>query len=176
VLGAGALALALARRGARGPRPALVRFLGIGSGVWRRVQISLRQLRVSVWSLRDANRRKLAAALACSVLHVTGRLLPLPLIVVSYGATAPLAPLILWPMVLLYGTAVAPAPGGGGVVELAFKAALGDTLPAGLVAASLIWWRVYTFYIYVLIGAVAAGRTVMRALARDRRSRPARHR
>ena len=72
--------------------------------------------------------------------------------------------LVLWPMALLYGAAVAPAPGGGGVVEIAFKAALGGVLPGRLMAASLIWWRVYSFYIYLAIGAVAAGRTVMRAL------------
>jgi uncharacterized membrane protein YbhN (UPF0104 family) len=52
------------------------------------------------------------------------------------------------------------------VVELAFKAALGGTLPARLLGASLIWWRVYTFYIYIVIGAIAAGRTVMRTLQR----------
>ena len=33
-----------------------------------------------------------------------------------------------------------------------------------LLAASLIWWRLYSYYIYVAIGAIAAGRTVMRAL------------
>jgi hypothetical protein len=31
-------------------------------------------------------------------------------------------------------------------------------------AAALIWWRFYTFYIYILLGALAAGRTVMRAV------------
>jgi hypothetical protein len=68
--------------------------------------------------------------------------------------------------VLLYGAAVAPVPAGGGVVELGFKAALGGAIPARLLATSLIWWRVYTFYIYLLVGAFAAGRTVMNALRR----------
>ena len=52
------------------------------------------------------------------------------------------------------------------MVEFVFKASLGGTLPARLLGASLIWWRVYTFYIYIVIGAIAAGRTVMRALQR----------
>jgi uncharacterized membrane protein YbhN (UPF0104 family) len=71
----------------------------------------------------------------------------------------------------LYGAAVAPAPGGGGVVELAFKATLGRTIPDRLLGASLIWWRVYSFYIYILFGALATGRTVMRALQRSARAR-----
>lgn len=164
VFAAGGAAYGLSGRRAHGPRPAWVSALGIGSGAWRKVQISLRQLRTSVISLRQAHRGLMTAALVFSVLHVLARLLPLPIIVYSYGERAGLAPLLLWPMVLLYGASVAPAPGGGGVVEIAFKAALGSVLPARLLAASLIWWRVYSFYIYVAIGAFSAGRTVMRAL------------
>jgi uncharacterized membrane protein YbhN (UPF0104 family) len=108
----------------------------------------------------------MALALLCSILHVLARLLPLPVIVLSYGGGVALGPMLLWPLLLLYGASVAPAPGGGGVVEFAFKAALGGTLPARLLGASLIWWRVYTFYIYIGIGALAAGGTVMRALRR----------
>jgi hypothetical protein len=36
-----------------------------------------------------------------------------------------------------------------------------------VLAGSLIWWRVYTLYLYILLGALAAGRTVMRALRDD---------
>ena len=57
----------------------------------------------------------------------------------------------------------APAPGGG-FIEVAFRAALGGTIPAAIFAASLIWWRFYTFYLYILLGALAAGRTALRAL------------
>jgi uncharacterized membrane protein YbhN (UPF0104 family) len=156
VLGTGLLGLVLARRRAHGPRPRLVRWMGIGSGGWRRIQLSLRQLRASAGSLRRAH------------LHVVGRLAILPLVAEAYGEQAPLSSLVLWPMALLYGAAIAPAPGGGGVVEFAFNAALGGVLSPRLMAASLIWWRVYSFYIYILIGAIAAGRTVMQALRRNR--------
>jgi uncharacterized protein (TIRG00374 family) len=164
VLSTGALGVTLARRRAHGPPPSWAAWFGLGAGRWRKVQMSLRQLRSSVGSLRGAHRGLMTAALGFSVLHVLARLLPLPVIMYSYGDRSGLAPLILWPLALLYGAAVAPAPGGGGVVEIAFKAALGSTLPARLVATSLIWWRVYTFYVYIAIGAFAAGRTVMRAL------------
>jgi glycosyltransferase 2 family protein len=78
--------------------------------------------------------------------------------------TAPLAPLALWPLGFLYGAAVVPAPGGGGAVEVAFQAALGGAIPVTLFAAALVWWRFYTFYIYILLGAIAAGNTVLRAV------------
>jgi uncharacterized protein (TIRG00374 family) len=168
VLGAGAAAYVLARRRASGPPPRLVTLIGINAGIWRKVQLSLRQLRSSLGSVREAHLGLMLAALACSILHVLARLLALPILVYSYGETAPLSKLVLWPMALLYGAAVAPAPGGGGLVEFAFKAALGGVLPARLIAASLIWWRVYSFYIYIVIGAIAAGRTAMKALTRER--------
>jgi uncharacterized membrane protein YbhN (UPF0104 family) len=94
------------------------------------------------------------------------RLTVLPALVLTSIATAPLAPLALWPLGFLYGAAVVPVPGGGGAVEMAFQAALGGTIPVSLFAAALVWWRFYTFYIYILLGAVAAGGTVLRAVRR----------
>lgn len=169
VLGAGAFAYTLSHRNAKGPRPRWVRAIGINALIWRRVQRGLRQVRGSVASLKAAKRGTMTMALVFSILHVCARLLILPLIVWSYGAEVPMGPVLLWPLVLLYGAAVAPAPGGGGLVEVAFKVALGGTLPARLLGASLIWWRVYTFYLYTVVGAFAAWRTVMRALRRAKR-------
>jgi uncharacterized membrane protein YbhN (UPF0104 family) len=31
-------------------------------------------------------------------------------------------------------------------------------------AAALLWWRFYTFYIYIVLGAIVAGGTAMRAV------------
>jgi len=169
VVGAGAVAMTLTRSAARGRRPWWVVQLGINAMIWRRVQRGLRQLRGSVRSLRTARMGLMGLALLFSVLHVCARLLTLPLIIWSYGESVETGPILLWPMILLYGAAVAPAPGGGGVVEVAFKVALGGTLPARLLAASLIWWRFYTFYLYLVAGALASGRTVMRALRRAKR-------
>ena len=169
VVAAGVIAFTLSKRNGRGPRPRWVRWIGVNALIWRRVQRGLRQLRGSVESLRGANKSTMLLALLFSILHVSARLLTLPLIVWSYGADVEAGPLLLWPLILLYGAAVAPAPGGGGMVEVAFKVALGGTLPARLLGASLIWWRFYTFYLYTVAGAFAAGRTVMRALRRAKR-------
>ncbi|HEY0970544.1 MAG TPA: lysylphosphatidylglycerol synthase transmembrane domain-containing protein [Gemmatimonadales bacterium] len=164
VLGAGAFGWALARKSASGPPPRWARSIGFHAGRWRVVQRALRQIRTSVSGLRGANIPMMSGALAFSILHVLLRLTILPAIVLSLDATVELTPLVLWPLALLYGSAVAPAPGGGGVVEIAFRAALDDVIPAIYFGSALIWWRFYTFYLYILLGALAAGGTVLRAL------------
>lgn len=55
-------------------------------------------------------------------------------------------------------------------MEFGFHAALGATIPPAFVAASLIWWRLYSFFIYVALGAIAAGRTAMRVLTSAERA------
>ena len=167
VLGGGAFGLVLARRRAAGPPPRWARSLGFNAGRWRAVQRALRQLKTSVGGLRDANIPLMIGAFLFSIVHVLLRLTILPAIVLSLDPTVPLSPLVLWPLALLYGIAVAPAPGGGGAVELVFRAALGGVIPAAYFGSALIWWRFYTFYLYILLGALAAGGTVLRALRED---------
>ncbi len=164
VLGLGAASWLVSRRRAHGPTPPWARTLGIGAGFWRRVQVGLRHLRESVDALRHASLPLMLGALVCSVAHICGRLMVLPAIILSFDAPVSLTSLILWPLVLLYGGALIPAPAGGGAMEFGFSAIMRDVLPQDVLAASLIWWRFYSYYIYVLLGAFAAGRTVMRAL------------
>ena len=111
------------------------------------------------------------------MIHVLGKVAVLPALVFlgdpGFARTMDtLAPLVLWPLALFYGGVVVPAPGGGGVIEGAFAFTLADAIPAGLFAASLLWWRFYTYYVYLLAGGVAAGDAIRRAL-RTRGSTPA---
>ncbi|MBV6520180.1 MAG: hypothetical protein MNPFHGCM_00285 [Gemmatimonadaceae bacterium] len=154
----------LSRRNTSGPAPAWATRLRLSATMWHRVQTTLRHVKVSVEGLVRARPAFILAAYFVSVTHVFARLLVLPILVFAYGDRPPVAPLLVWPMVLLYGSSAAPAPAGGGVVEMSFQAALAGHIPVQLIASSLIWWRVYTFYAYVAFGAMSAGRTVMRAL------------
>ena len=77
-----------------------------------------------------------------------------------------LAPLVLYPLALFYGGVVVPAPGGGGFIEGAFAATLKGAIPVGIFAASLVWWRFYTFYLYIVVGGLAAGNAALRAIRR----------
>ena len=177
VLGVGAAGAVLARRNASGPPPRWAGALGLHAGRWRTIQRSLRQLRTSLVGIREARLGMMSWALLASVAHIVARVLVLPGLVygaaLAGAATLPVtrataAPLVLWPLALQYGGVVAPAPGGGGFIEAAFSATLKNAIPARLFGASLIWWRFYTFYAYVLLGGLATGRTVLRAL-RSRR-------
>jgi hypothetical protein len=158
------IGVTLSRRNAKGPPPPWARRLRLDAGRWRRVQRWLRQVREGVEAARGARRDLLVLSFLCSVAHVALRLAILPALVLPVAPKAPLAPLVLWPLALQYGGGMAPAPAGGGVIEFAFKHTLARAIPPGILGASMVWWRFYTFYIYVALGAAAAGRTVLRAL------------
>ena len=164
VIGLGALALFLSRKNANGPPPRWARRLRLHAGRWRTIQRALRKLRATVSSVERVHTGAALSAFTASFVHVAIRLTVLPALVLTSIPTAPLAPLALWPLGFLYGAAVVPAPGGGGAVEVAFRAALGGHIPLRLFGAALVWWRFYTFYIYILLGAIAAGNTVLRAV------------
>ena len=164
VLAVSLVGLALSRKNANGPAPQWATRIGLNSGRWRGIQKALRQLRTSVAAIRHAKVLPLAGSFAASALHVVSRLCILPGLVLFVAPQTPVAPLIAWPLAMQYGAAVVPAPGGGGAVELVFKETLGNVIPAEIFGASLVWWRFYTIYLYIMVGALVAGSTVMRAL------------
>jgi uncharacterized protein (TIRG00374 family) len=164
VLGVAALAFMLAKRPPRSAPPRWARAMFLNERRWHVVERWLAQVRITIEALRNVKMKWVVTSFIASVVHVSVRLVVLPAIVYGAGGKAPLAPLALWPLGFLYGAAVVPAPGGGGAVELAFSAALKNVIGTKLFAPSLLWWRFYTFYIYIILGALAAGRTAVRAL------------
>ena len=164
VLAVSVIGLVLSRRNANGPPPSWAPSIGLHAGRWRGIQKALRQLRTSVEALRHAKPFWMLGSFVASALHVVSRLCILPGIVLFVAPTTPIAPLIAWPLAMQYGAAVVPAPGGGGAVELVFRQTLGNVIPAEIFGASLVWWRFYTIYLYILVGALVAGGTVMRSL------------
>jgi uncharacterized protein (TIRG00374 family) len=164
VLGIAAIAMGLARKPARDVPPTWARRIGLGGRRWIVIERWLAQVRTTVDSVRHIDLRWALGSYTMSIIHVAMRLCVLPALVLGAGAVAPLAPLALWPLGLLYGAAVVPAPGGGGAVELAFRAALAGVIGKSLFAAALLWWRFYTFYIYIVFGAIVAGNTALRAV------------
>lgn len=171
VLSAGAFGYFLAHRNAHGPPPAWAQSVGLHAGRWRTVQRSLRSLRASTSALRHARPGPMSAAFLASVLHVSLRLAVLPVIALAMDRSLPLAKLVLWPLVFLYGGAVAPAPGGGGAVEYGFKLAYTGVMSPAALGGALVWWRFYSFYLYLILGGLAAGGTALRALRDQPRGR-----
>ena len=164
VVGVGVIAVVLARRHVDDAPPRWAIRLRLGGKRWTKIHRWFTQVRSTVDRMRHIEFRWAAGAYFMSVMHVAMRLCVLPALVLGAGADAPLAPLALWPLGLLYGAAIVPAPGGGGAVELAFRAALANVIGGHLFAAALLWWRFYTFYIYIVLGAVVAGNTALRAV------------
>ncbi len=164
VLAISVIGLVLSRRNANGPPPAWAAKFRLHAGRWRIIQKALRQLRGSVAAIRYARPLPMFFSFLASALHVVSRLCILPGLVLFVAPKTELAPLVAWPLAMQYGAAVVPAPGGGGAVELVFKETLGDVIPAEIFGASLVWWRFYTMYLYIILGALVAGGTVMRAL------------
>ena len=153
-----------AKRRAGGPPPTWIRKLGLHAGHWRGIQRSLRHVRESMLALKSARPGPLLVAFGTSLIHMLAKLAVLPVIVWGVDHAVPLSSLVMWPLVLIYGGSMAPAPGGGGAVEFGFQKALSGQIAPSLLAASMLWWRFYTFYIYILLGSLAGGSTVLRAL------------
>jgi uncharacterized membrane protein YbhN (UPF0104 family) len=172
VIGGGALGYVVARRVSDEP-PQWALWLRLGGARWDAILRPLRHLRANISKLRDARWWVMASALGFSVLHILMRLAILPIVVYALGVRGPLGPFVMWPLAILYGSAAAPAPAGGGLIEVAFREALGGHIPARVLGAALLWWRVYTFYILLVCGALVAGGVVMRALRRNGTARAA---
>jgi uncharacterized protein (TIRG00374 family) len=171
VLSVGAFMYFLAHRNSHGPPPDWARAIRLHAGRWRAIQRALRSLRTGIAALKHARRRPMIAAFLASMLHVSLRLTVLPVIALAMDPSLPLSKLVLWPLVFLYGGAVAPAPGGGGAVEYGFKLAFTNVMSPAVLGGALVWWRFYTFYLYVMFGAIAAGGTVLKAMRTNRRQR-----
>ena len=171
VLTAGAVAYKLAQTQSRGPPPTWARAIGLHAGRWRAIQRAMRALRVNLAALRHARIGPMLAAFVASLVHVGFRLTLLPIIALALDPALPLSSLVLWPLVFLYGGAVAPAPGGGGAVEFGFGVAFAHMMTPAVRGGSLLWWRFYSFYLYVLLGGLSVGGTVLRALRPQQRGR-----
>jgi glycosyltransferase 2 family protein len=168
VLAIAAFGLLLSRRSASGPPPRWALHVGLHAGRWRVVQRWLRQVRRTVDQVKDVDFGLATLSLLASIVHVAVRLTVLPALVLATVSGVAFVPLALWSFSFLYGAVVVPVPGGAGAVEMAFRAALGDVIPPSVFPAALLWWRFYTFYLYILLGALVAGGTVMRALRKER--------
>jgi uncharacterized protein (TIRG00374 family) len=165
VLGIAVLAVILARRDVAFVPPRWAERIGLRAGRWRVIRDWLGRVRASVEAVRNVKTTWAVAAFIASVVHVAMRLCVLPALVLpAVTEQLRIEPLALWPLGFLYGAAVVPAPGGGGAVELAFRAALGSVIPPHAFTAALLWWRFYTFYIYIALGAIIAGGVALRAV------------
>ncbi len=137
--------------------------LGLTEHRWREFRVGARRFRSKALALTRLDRGTITAVLLVSLVHVLARLSILPLLAWGVAPGAPLAPLVAWPLVLLYTGSLLPPPGGGGAVEITFIAALSSVLGESALAGTLLWWRLYTFYLGAMAGALILAATLGRA-------------
>ena len=165
VLSIGIVGVILARRTLGEAPPKWARLIRLHGKRWEIVQRWIGKVRTTVDAFKSMHKGWAAISLLASITHIGIRFTILPAIVYTMATgPVPLAPLVIWPLGIIYGAGVVPAPGGGGAVELTFRAALGSVIPAALFAPALLWWRFYTFYIYIVFGGLVAGNTALRAV------------
>lgn len=165
VLSIGIIGVVLSRRDLGPEPPRWAKRLRLHGKRWDIVLRWVGRVRTTVDAFKGMHMGWATVALVASVTHISIRFTILPAIIFTM-ATRPvtLAPLVMWPLGIIYGAGLVPAPGGGGAVELTFRAALGRVIPPELFAPALLWWRFYTFYIYIIVGGLVAGNTALRAV------------
>jgi len=65
--------------------------------------------------------------------------------------------LVMWVILL-----ISPTPGGTGVAEFAFNGFLQDFIPIGLAGILVVFWRLISYYPYLLIGAFVLPKWIKR--------------
>lgn len=99
---------------------------------------------------------KMAVAGIYALLHTIARFSVLPLLAAAFGAHIGIGSAILIQMAIYYGFALVPTPGGGGVPEIAFTAAISLAAPSAPVGLLLVLWRFLTFYLGGVMGGLLA--------------------
>lgn len=127
--------------------------LGLTGRRWRLLRVLARRFRHRSRALLHLRRDIIVLVLVATIIHIVGRLAILPALA-GQNAPADFDALIVWPFLLLYGGAMIPTPGGGGMIEAGFAATLTGVLAPEILAGLLVWWRAYTFYLPAVIGGV----------------------
>jgi uncharacterized protein (TIRG00374 family) len=131
----------------------------------RRVQAlqAMRHFAGSARRLLHLPVRTKAIILLAAALHLCARLALLPILTAGSVHAAQLPALLAWGLTLLYAGSLVPLPSAGGMMELGFAAVFRAIIPAQALVAVLLWWRIYTFYLGALMGALVLTITRRRA-------------
>lgn len=156
------VASARRRRGGRRDAPQLLARLGVSRRAWRGLRLQALKFRRTLRLVRREPLRSRLLILILSVLNVGARLAILPLLALPLAADDSLLRLIAWPLLFLYPGAALPLPGGGGVIEMGFAAALAQDFGAEELSVALVWWRFYTHHLLAAFGALAIGASALR--------------
>lgn len=72
--------------------------------------------------------------------------------------------MIMWVIML-----ISPTPGAAGVAELLFQNFLSDFIPSGIAPILGLFWRFFSYYIYLIIGAIVLPLWLRRVFTSDKK-------
>jgi uncharacterized protein (TIRG00374 family) len=109
--------------------------------------------------------RPLALVVALAATVVSRALLfgVVPLLLLGFGWRGDVAAVYLAMLVVQTLGSATPAPGGSGVSEGSLAALLSGAVPSYLLGATVVIWRLLTFYAELIVGSVVFGSAVRRA-------------
>jgi len=140
----------------------------MAGAVWlaKPIGVGLLPLRVRRWAndfrhatqtLRDGGPRLIVPLVLLQLVYWVAMFSLIPLILHALGWRGPLAPIIVGQAVLQILMPFSPLPGGAGVAEFGYLGLIGQSVPADLVVPSLVLWRLCTWIIPMVLGAIALG-------------------
>lgn len=129
--------------------------------VWRAGR-SWKRIRAVTFFLFARRRWSLIASFLLAVIQISCRYGVLPVLLLAFGVPEnPLLLILLQGIIFALQLAVV-VPGGGGAVEIVSLAILPLFAPLSIIALLVVFWRFFTFHLYLLAGGVAFYRNVRR--------------
>ena len=130
---------------------------------WRHLKHMLRRIVHRAWTgIHFLVRSRPRVLLMCLVLSGTQwvcRYGILPLILLAFHTARNPVPLLLLQGFFFALALVLVLPGGGGGIELLTTAVLRYFVPLPLVGVVVLLWRLFTYYLYLLVGGIVFART-----------------
>jgi glycosyltransferase 2 family protein len=130
---------------------------------WRHLQHMLRRTVHRAWTgthfLVRSRPRVLLTCLLLSATQWVCRYGILPLILLAFHAARNPVPLLLLQGFFFALALVLVLPGGGGGIELLTTAVLRYFVPLPLIGVVVLLWRLFTYYLYLLVGGIVFART-----------------
>lgn len=103
--------------------------------------------------LRHRPRMWWAKAFGATALSWTSRFMVVNALFLAFAPAAPQLLVLTRQLVVWIVLMASPTPGGSGISEWLFTTYYGDLIPAGMALVIALFWRIISYYIYLIVGA-----------------------
>jgi glycosyltransferase 2 family protein len=138
------------------------------AALWTRKPMGMgllpRRVRKYTSSFREANLvllrsgwKTIAGTVALQAVYWLAMFSIIPLVLMALGYTGGMLHVIVAQAALQVIMPFSPLPGGAGVAELGYLGLIGATVPSDIRVSSLLLWRIFTWLVPVVLGALTIG-------------------